>query len=176
MGVGSCAGSGPDEEALREAVGGWRRDGVLLCLLPVFWWPAVAGCALVRPRAAGALLLVVLLSPVVLGVRELYAARRAGSALLTPVPWRPCHVTVRRSPLRPLVLLLGEGQGVVTLGPLGRRVVPGRPWPPGSAPDAVLWLAGEPGAGERCFVWAPGARRLGRGRVRGLRGLRGVRG
>ncbi|MFJ7205185.1 hypothetical protein ACIQWR_16785 [Streptomyces sp. NPDC098789] len=161
-------GPAPDEAALREAVDEWRRDALLLCLLPVFWWPAVAGCALVRPRAAGALLLAVLLSPVVLGVRELYVARGAGSALPAPAHWRPYRITVRRRRLRPPVLLLGEGRVVVALGPLGHRVVPARPWPPGSAvaADGVLWCAGDPGPGARCLVWAPGARRLGRGRLR----------
>ncbi|MER5727460.1 hypothetical protein ABT084_03710 [Streptomyces sp. NPDC002138] len=155
---------------------GWRRDGVFLCLLPVFWWPAVAGCALVRPRAVGALLLVVLLSPVVLGVRELYVAWWAGRALRSPLPWRPCRVAGYRSALGAPVVLLGEGGGVVTPGLLGRRVLPTRPWPPGSAGDGVVWLAGgggEPGGvgacgalrGARCLVWAPGARRLGRGRL-----------
>ncbi|MET3984326.1 hypothetical protein ABIC27_002197 [Streptomyces sp. PvR034] len=164
-------GPAPDEAALRAAVGEWRRDALLLCLLPVFWWPAVAGCALVRPRPVGALLLVVLLSPVVLGVRELYVARGAGSALPAPAHWRTYRITVRRRGLRPPVLLLGEGRVVVALGPFGHRVVPARPWPPGSAAGAVagagvLWCAGDPGPGARCLVWAPGARRLGRGRVR----------
>ncbi|MFD7030940.1 hypothetical protein ACFWAR_23165 [Streptomyces sp. NPDC059917] len=164
-------GPAPDGAALREAVAEWRRDALLLCLLPVFWWPAVVGCALVRPRPVAALLLAVLLSPVVLGVRELYVARAAGSALATPAHWRPYRITVRRRGLRPPVLLLGEGRMVVALGALGRRVVPARSWPPGSAGEAgagagVLWCAGDPEPGARCLVWTPGARRLGRGRVR----------
>ncbi|MDJ0382566.1 hypothetical protein [Streptomyces sp. G-G2] len=181
--------AGPDGAGLVEALGGWRRDAALLCLLPVFWWPAVAGCALVRPRVAGALMLVVLLSPAVLGMRELYVARRARTALRGPARWRPYRITVRRSGIGPPVLLLGEGQWVVAPGLLGRRLVPARPWPPGSAPETVLWLAEEPGgpggpeadrgpgpgrvAGARCLVWAPGSGRLGRVRVRRVRVRRG---
>ncbi|MGW0752069.1 hypothetical protein [Streptomyces sp. NPDC002587] len=65
--------------AMRGVLADRRRDGILLCLLPVFRRPAVVAAVLTRPAA-----LVGLLSPVVLGVRELLAARCAGRDLRDP--------------------------------------------------------------------------------------------
>ncbi len=114
-------------EAMRGALADWRRDGLLLCLLPVFCWPAVVAAVLTRPAA-----LVVLLSPVVLGVRELLAARWAGRALRDPaVRWTPYEaVVVRRGWLPPVLVLEGHGDRL-SLGLLGRRVLP--PGPPSPA-------------------------------------------
>ncbi|MFE3553911.1 hypothetical protein ACFXKW_03440 [Streptomyces sp. NPDC059193] len=134
-------------EAMRGALADWRRDGLLLCLLPVFCWPAVVAAVLTRPVA-----LVVLLSPVVLGVRELLAARWAGRALRDPAArWTSYEAVVVRRGWRPPVLVLvrplgeraegrrGDGQGEasvghggagpghrgrLSLGLLGRRVLP----------------------------------------------------
>lgn len=170
----------PVTEAVADALGDWRRDGLLLCLLPVFWWPAVVAAVLTRPLA-----LVVLLSPVVLGVRELHAVRRARRALREPaVRWIPYEAVVVRARWRPPVLVLADGRYALTLGVLGRRVLPPRPWPrtaPGaqapsasasSAPSAVsgrqvqvvqvVQLAGDPAAGG--VLWAPYSGGLGRAR------------
>ncbi|WP_327415327.1 hypothetical protein [Streptomyces sp. NBC_01233] len=165
-------------EAVDDALGDWRRDGLLLCLLPVFWWPAVVAAVLTRP-----LVLVVLLSPVVLGARELYAVRRARRALRDPaVRWTPYEAVVVRGRWRPPVLVLADGRHALTLGLLGRRVLPPRPWPrtaPGapsspSPPAAsgdvlpvvpavqVVQLAGDPVVGG--VLWAPYAGGLGRAR------------
>ncbi|MFJ6759049.1 hypothetical protein ACIQNK_29035 [Streptomyces sp. NPDC091273] len=162
-------------EAVADALGDWRRDGLLLCLLPVFWWPAVVAAVLTRPLA-----LVVLLSPVVLGVRELHTVRRARRALREPaVRWIPYEAVVVRARWRPPVLVLADGRYALTLGVLGRRVLPPRPWPrtaPGaqapsasSAPSAVsghqvqvVQLAGDPAAGG--VLWAPYSGGLGRAR------------
>ncbi|MER6195826.1 hypothetical protein ABT234_00400 [Streptomyces sp. NPDC001586] len=155
--------------ATDDALGDWRRDGLLLCLLPVFWWPAVVAAVLTRP-----LVLVVLLSPVLLGVRELHAARRARRALRDPaVRWIPYEAVVVRARWRPPVLVLADGRHALTLGVLGRRVLPQRPWPrtapeqpagpaapagPGASGGAgrvvqVVQLVGDPAAGG--ILWAP---------------------
>ncbi|MFJ3726920.1 hypothetical protein ACIPYQ_30755 [Streptomyces sp. NPDC090045] len=143
-------------EAVDGALGDWRRDGLLLCLLPVFWWPAVVAAVLTRP-----LVLVVLLSPVALGVRELYAVRRARRALRDPaVRWTPYEAAVVRARWRPPVLVLADGPHALTLGLLGRRVLPPRPWPrkaPGAeASPAVTASSGSPlspaAAGHRVQV------------------------
>ncbi|MEU9158958.1 hypothetical protein AB0D29_01530 [Streptomyces sp. NPDC048424] len=165
--------------SLADALGDWRRDGLLLCLLPVFWWPAVVAAVLTRP-----LVLVVLLSPVLLGVRELHAARRARRALRDPaVRWTPYEAVVVRARWRPPVLVLAEGRYALTLGVLGRRVLPPRPWPRTAAPGAaasaasaasvasvaepghqvrVVRLAGDPAAGG--ILWAPHSGGLGHAR------------
>ncbi|MFD7095563.1 hypothetical protein [Streptomyces xanthophaeus] len=150
---------GPGGDLLSGALGDWRRDGLLLCLLPVFCWPAVVAAVLTRP-----VLLVVLLSPVVLGVRELYAVRRVRRALRDPaVRWTAYEAeVVRRGALAP-VLVLDGGSGL-TLGPLGRRALPRRPWPPGAPAElragvVEIALAGDPATGA--VLWAPAAGRLG---------------
>lgn len=137
-----------------DALADWRRDGLLLCLLPVFCWPAVVAAVLTRPVA-----LVVLLSPVVLGVRELLVARWAGRALRDPAArWTPYEAVVVRTGWLPPVLLL-EGTGrALTLGLLGRRVLPPRL---GNGKVRIL-LAGDPAVGG--VLWVPAARRLGRAR------------
>ncbi|MFE9633306.1 hypothetical protein [Streptomyces sp. NPDC006463] len=144
---------------IRDALADWRRDGLLLCLLPVFCWPAVVAAVLTRPVA-----LVVLLSPVVLGVRELLAARRAGRDLRDPATrWTSYGAVVVRTGWRPPVVVLDAGPAL-SLGLLGRRVLPPRAWPrTAPAPDTVeVWLAGDPAAGGA--LWAPAVRRLGRAR------------
>ncbi|MEC4569706.1 hypothetical protein [Streptomyces virginiae] len=143
--------------AVREALGDWRRDALLLCLLPVFCWPAVVAAVLTRP-----VMLVVLLGPVLLGVRELCAVRRVRRVLRDPaVRWVPYEAEVVRVRWRPPVLVLGEGRHVLTLGVLGRRVLPPRPWPrrePAPSVRAVR-LAGDPARGG--VLWVPDAGRLG---------------
>ncbi|MFB7206910.1 hypothetical protein ACFCZQ_32735, partial [Streptomyces virginiae] len=143
--------------AVREALGDWRRDALLLCLLPVFCWPAVVAAVLTRP-----VMLVVLLGPVVLGVRELCAVRRVRRVLRDPaVRWVPYEAEVVRVRWRPPVLVLGEGRHVLTLGVLGRRVLPPRPWPrrePAPSVRAVR-LAGDPARGG--VLWVPDSGRLG---------------
>lgn len=87
----------------------------------------------------------------------------------------------------------GGGRFVLTLGPLGRRVLPPRAWPgtrtrtdqaslrrPGLPPSAaepdapdppevgLVWLMGDPGRGA--VVWVPHARELGRARGSWRRG------
>ncbi|MFF3675081.1 hypothetical protein ACFYYS_13945 [Streptomyces sp. NPDC002120] len=160
------AGAGPEAEALGDALGDWRRDGLLLCLLPVFWWPAVVAAVLTRPPV-----LLVLLSPVVLGVRELHAVRRARRALRDPaVRWTPYEAVVVRARWRPPVLLLADGRHALTLGLLGRRVLPPRPWPRTAPEDPatpaasglVVRLAGDPATGG--VLWAPHSGGLGRAR------------
>ncbi|MFF3726494.1 hypothetical protein ACFYYM_29460 [Streptomyces erythrochromogenes] len=75
--------------AVAQALGDWRRDALLLCLLPVFCWPAAVAAVLMRPE-----MLVVLLGPVVLGARG----------------------APRRPPTVVLVLVLGEERRALTLG------------------------------------------------------------
>ncbi|MGP3687029.1 hypothetical protein ACTVZO_20365 [Streptomyces sp. IBSNAI002] len=161
-------------EAMRGAFADWRRDGLLLCLLPVFCWPAVVAAVLTRPVA-----LLVLLSPVVFGVRELLAARWAGRALRDPAArWTTYEaVVVRRGWLPPvLVLVLPSGERTgqrarVSPGLLGRRVLPpglSRPAAGGRGPgDGVVrvLLAGDPAVGG--VLWVPAVRRLGRARPAG---------
>lgn len=145
---------------MRDALADWRRDGLLLCLLPVFCWPAVVAAVLTRPVA-----LVVLLMPVVLGVRELLAARWAGRALRDPAArWTSYEAVVVRTGWLPPVLLLDGRRGVaLTLGLLGRRVLPRARPGGGTGADAVrVLLAGDPAVGG--VLWVPAARRLGRAR------------
>lgn len=141
---------------MRDALGDWRRDGLLLCLLPVFCWPAVVAAGLAAAAVRPVMLLVVL-SPVVLGVREFYGVRRVRRALRDPaVRWTPYEAVVVRARWRPPVLLLADGRYALTLGVLGRRVLPQRPWPArtASASGAVdVWLAVAPSAGGA--LWAP---------------------
>ncbi|MFJ1564575.1 hypothetical protein ACIOG8_10210 [Streptomyces erythrochromogenes] len=149
----------PETAAVAHALGDWRRDALLLCLLPVFCWPAVVAAVLARPE-----MLVVLLGPVVLGARELRAVRRARRVLREPaVRWIPYEAEVvpaRRWPPT-VVLVLGEERHALALGVLGRRVLPPRPWPRREpAPSVrVVLLAGDPARGG--VVWVPDARRLG---------------
>ncbi|MGW6616119.1 hypothetical protein ACWGA0_22075 [Streptomyces erythrochromogenes] len=72
--VGAVREPGPGPVAVAQALGDWRRDALLLCLLPVFCWPAAVAAVLMRPE-----MLVVLLGPVVLGAREFRAVRRRWS-------------------------------------------------------------------------------------------------
>ncbi|WP_405710854.1 hypothetical protein OG264_18770 [Streptomyces xanthophaeus] len=161
---------GPGGDHLSGALGDWRRDGLLLCLLPVLCWPAVVAAVLTRP-----VLLVVLLSPVVLGVRELYAVRRVRRALRDPaVHWTAYEAeVVRRGALAPVLVL--DGGPELTLGPLGRRALPRRPWPPGAPAElragvVEIALAGDPATGAA--LWAPAAGRLGLARPLRGRALR----
>ncbi|MFJ3976577.1 hypothetical protein [Streptomyces sp. NPDC090021] len=109
---------------MRGALGDWRRDALLLCLLPAFCWPAVAAAVLTRP-----VMLAVLLGPVLLGAREPRAVRRVRRVLRHPEVRRvPYEAEVVRARWRPPVVVLGEGRQVLTLGVLGRRVLPPRPW------------------------------------------------
>ncbi|MFI8451135.1 hypothetical protein [Streptomyces erythrochromogenes] len=151
----------PEAVAVVQALGDWRRDALLLCLLPVFCWPAAVAAVLTRPE-----MLVVLLGPVVLGARELRAVRRVRRVLRDPaVRWAPYEAEVvrayRRPPAVALVLALGEERHALTLGVLGRRVLPPRPWPRREpAPSLrVVLLAGDPARGG--VLWVPDARRLG---------------
>ncbi|MFE7184328.1 hypothetical protein [Streptomyces erythrochromogenes] len=170
------AAPAPEAVAVGQALGDWRRDALLLCLLPVFCWPAAVAAVLTSPE-----MLVVLLGPVVLGARELLAVRRVRRVLRDPaVRWAPYEAEVVRACRRPpaVVLVLGEERHALTLGVLGRRVLPPRPWPrrePAPAVRVVL-LAGDPARGG--VLWVPDARRLGRARparVRPGRSGAGVR-
>ncbi|MFG2338881.1 hypothetical protein [Streptomyces yangpuensis] len=155
--IGAGDGSGAWAEAVREALGDWRRDALLLCLLPVFCWPAVVAAVLTRP-----VMLVVLLGPVLLGARELRAVRRVRRVLRDPaVRWVPYEAEVVRARWRPPVVVLGEGRHALTLGVLGRRALPPRPWPRREPAPAVrvVRLAGDPARGG--VLWIPDARRLG---------------
>ncbi|MER7730858.1 hypothetical protein ABTX80_08230 [Streptomyces erythrochromogenes] len=166
-GPGPAAGAapvpvpGPGPVVVAEALGDWRRDALLLCLLPVFCWPATVAAVLTRP-----VMLVVLLGPVVLGAWELRAVLRARRVLRDPaVRWIPYEAEVVRARRRPpavaLVLRQGEQRHALTLGVLGRRVLPPRPWPrrqPAPSVRMVL-LAGDPARGG--VLWVPDARRLG---------------
>lgn len=168
----------PGEAAVRDALGDWRQDAVLICLLPVLCWPALIGALVTRPAPLRVVLLGLLSLPLLVGLRELYELRRVRGLLRAPgLRWTPYDVRVLRGRgLPPLLALGGDGAGrVLTLGPLGRRVLapPGsRDQPrsdPGAEPDASgppterrVWLAGDPGPGA--VVWAPRARELGRAR------------
>ncbi|WP_327736577.1 hypothetical protein OG749_25175 [Streptomyces nojiriensis] len=151
----------PDALAGSDALDDWRRDALLLCLLPVFCWPVVVAAALGRPPAPVAALGVVL-SPVLLGARELLAVRRVRRLLRDPaVRWTPYEAVVVRAGWRPPVLALADGRHLLTLGLLGRRVLPARPWPRTAAAPAavVVRLAGDPAAGGA--LWAPHSGALG---------------
>ncbi|MFI5763737.1 hypothetical protein ACIA8F_22710 [Streptomyces sp. NPDC051563] len=181
----------PGEAAVRDALGDWRQDAALIGLLPVLCWPALIGALVTRPAPLQAVLLGVLCLPVLVALRELYVARRVRRALRDPeLRWTPYDLGVLRGHGLPPLLVLSGGSGgpgrrgpwVLTLGPLGRRVLPPRAWPrtdpalPQSAlppspaesqaadppPERFVWLAGDPGPGA--VVWAPRARQLGRAR------------
>ncbi|MFD9007949.1 hypothetical protein [Streptomyces sp. NPDC059552] len=141
--------AGGAREALGEALGDWRRDALLLCLLPVFCWPALVAAVLGRPPVLVAALCAAL-APVLLGARELHAARRVRRALRDPaVRWTPYEAVVVRARWRPPALVLAGGRHVLTLGVLGRRVLPPRPWPRTAAAPAVVVVrcAGDPAVG-----------------------------
>ncbi|MFI7353063.1 hypothetical protein ACIBTP_03860 [Streptomyces avidinii] len=176
---GTCGGpgGGPGDELgedMRDelradmcaALGDWRRDALLLCLLPLFCWPALLAAVLGRPPVlVGALCAA--LSPVLLGARELYAARRVRRVLRDPaVRWTPYEAVVVRARWRPPVLVLAGagGRHVLTLGLLGRRLLPPRPWPRTAAAPAtvVVRCAGDPAAGGA--LWAPHSGGLGHAR------------
>ncbi|MFG2234430.1 hypothetical protein ACGFNX_31325 [Streptomyces sp. NPDC048723] len=153
-----------DVRDVRDALDDWRRDALLLCLLPVFCWPVVVAALLGRPPAPVAALGVVL-SPVLLGARELLAVRRVRRLLRDPaVRWTPYEAVVVRAGWRPPVLALAGGRHVLTLGLLGRRVLPQRPWPRTATAPAtvVVRLAGDPAAGGA--LWAPHSGGLGHAR------------
>ncbi|MBP2039787.1 hypothetical protein [Streptomyces avidinii] len=170
---GTCGGPGDElggglgagmRAEMCAALGDWRRDALLLCLLPLFCWPVLVAAVLGRPPVlVGALCAA--LSPVLLGARELYAARRVRRALQDPaVCWTPYEAVVVRAWWRPPVLVLAGGRHVLTLGLLGRRVLPPRPWPRTAATPAavVVRCAGDPGAGGA--LWAPHSGGLGHAR------------
>ncbi|MFD9477247.1 MULTISPECIES: hypothetical protein [Streptomyces] len=161
-----------DASDLRDALDDWRRDALLLCLLPVFCWPVVVAALLGRPPTPAAALGVVL-SPVLLGARELLAVRRVRRLLRDPgARWIPYEAVVVRAGWRPPVLVLAGGRHVLTLGLLGRRVLPPRPWPRTATAPAtvVVRLAGDPAAGGA--LWAPHSGGLGHARpARGGRAL-----
>lgn len=201
MPVGSSAGGAvagaacgpPDEAGVRDALGDWRQDAVLICLLPVLCWPAVIGALVTRPAPLRVVLLGLLCLPVLVALRELYVVRRVRALLGAPgLRWTAYEAEVVRGRGLPPLLVLGNGLPVLTLGPLGSRVLSPRVWPGGDptlpqsalpqsalppsapptspagsdAPDPpaarFVWLAGEPGPGA--VVWAPRARALGRAR------------
>ncbi|WP_328299968.1 hypothetical protein OG389_20790 [Streptomyces sp. NBC_00435] len=178
---------------MRDALRDWRQDAVLICLLPVMCWPAVIGALVTRPAPLQFVLMGLLCLPVLVALRELYVAQRVRGLLRDPgLRWTAYDVEVVRGRGLPPLLVLGGSSGggsgsgaasrVLTLGPLGRRVLPPHAWPrsdpalPQSAlppspaesdapepPDErIVWLAGEPGPGA--VVWAPRARELGRAR------------
>ncbi|MCM1974099.1 hypothetical protein [Streptomyces sp. G1] len=188
---GSPVPGPPGEAVVREALGDWRQDALLILLLPVLCWPALIGALVTRPAPLQGVLLGLLCVPVLVAVRELYVVRRVRRALRDPeLRWTPYDVRVLRGHGLPPLLVLSGGSGgrgrrgpwVLTLGPLGRRVLPPRAWPradpalPQSAlppspseseaadpsPERCVWLAGDPGPGA--VVWAPRARELGRAR------------
>ncbi|MFI8391296.1 hypothetical protein [Streptomyces sp. NPDC085540] len=151
----------PGARGLRDALDDWRRDALLLCLLPVFCWPVVVAAVIGRPPAPAAALGVVL-SPVLLGARELLAVRRVRRLLRDPaVRWTPYEAVVVRAGWRPPVLALADGRHLLALGLLGRRVLPPRPWPRTATAPAtvVVQLAGDPAAGGA--LWAPHSGALG---------------
>lgn len=192
----------PGEAAVRDALGDWRQDALLIGLLPVLCWPALIGALVTRPAPLQAVLLGMLCLPVLVALRELYVARCVRRALREPeLRWTAYDVRVLRGHgLPPLVVLSGgsggrgrRGPWVLTLGPLGRRVLPPRAWPgtdpalpPAESasaaaaassaseagdppPERFVWLAGDPGPGA--VVWAPRARELGRARRLWRRGV-----
>lgn len=182
--AGGRFGAGPPGEvAVRDALSDWRQDAALVCLLPVLCWPALIGALVTRPTALKAVLLGLLCLPVLIGLRELYAAQRVRGLLQDPgLRWTPYAAQVRRGGGMPPLLVLrgvggedgGSGDGgatwTLTLGPLGRRVLSPRAWPPAEpalpqsalpespgepeASDApaerFVWLAGDPGPGPWC--------------------------
>ncbi|WP_407838007.1 hypothetical protein ACE1OC_19060 [Streptomyces sp. DSM 116496] len=186
----------PDEAAVRDALSDWRQDALLILLLPLLCWPALIGALVTRPAPLQAVLLGLLCVPVFVAVRELCVARRVRLALRDPeLRWTPYDVRVLPGRGLPPLLVLSGGSGgrgrrgpwVLTLGPLGRRVLPPRAWPrtdpalppsaltqsalppspseseaPDPPPEPFVWLAGDPGPGA--VVWAPRARELGRAR------------
>ncbi|WKD33493.1 hypothetical protein [Streptomyces xanthophaeus] len=169
----------PDRQDARDALDDWRRDALLLCLLPVFCWPVVVAALLGGPPAPVAALGVVL-SPVLFGARELLAVRRVRRLLRDPdVRWTPYEAVVVRARWRAPVLVLAGGRHALTLGLLGRRVLPPRPWPRTATAPAtvVVRLAGDPAAGGA--LWAPHSGGLGharparRGRALPVRGTTG---
>ncbi|WP_405491339.1 hypothetical protein [Streptomyces sp. NBC_00096] len=191
-------GSGPPGAvAVRDALSDWRQDALLICLLPVLCWPALIGALVTRPAPLQIVLMGLLCLPVLVALRELYVAQRVRGLLRDPgLRWTAYDVEVVRGRGLPPLLVLGGGGSagsggsigdagpprVLTLGPLGRRVVPPRAWPrsdpalpqsalppspaESDAPDPpaerIVWLAGDPGPGA--VVWAPRARELGRAR------------
>ncbi|MFD6885024.1 hypothetical protein [Streptomyces sp. NPDC059957] len=162
----------PGEAAVRDALGDWRRDAVLLCLLPALCWPAVIGALVTRPVPLRVVLLGLLCLPVLVGLRELYVVRRVRGLLRAPgLLWTPYDVEVVRGRGLPLLLALGgDGAGcVLALGPLGRRVTAPEADACGPPPERFVWLAGDPGPGA--VVWAPGTRQLGRARRPWRRGV-----
>lgn len=183
----------PGEAAVRDALADWRQDALLVCLLPVLCWPAAIGALVTRPAPLRAVLLGLLCVPVLVALRELYVVQCVRALLAAPgLRWTAYEAEVLRGRGLPPLLVLGGGLHVLTLGPLGRRVLPPRTWrrsdpaplgaalPPAPAepdpePDALgpppehfVWLAGEPGPGA--VVWAPRARELGRARGSWRRG------
>ncbi|WP_371617095.1 hypothetical protein [Streptomyces sp. NBC_00454] len=182
----------PDEAALRDALSDWRQDAVLIGVLPLLCWPALIGALITDPAPLRVALLALLNLPVPVALRELYVVRRVRRLLKDPEPgpagWTPYDAEAVRGGGLPPLLVLGDRSGgfggpyVLTLGPLGRRVLPPRAWPrtdpalpqsalppsPGEsdAPDPprerLVWLFGDPGPGA--VVWAPRARELGRAR------------
>ncbi|MCJ0868521.1 hypothetical protein [Streptomyces sp. AP-93] len=154
----------PGEAAVRDALRDWRQDAVLVCLLPVLCWPALIGALVTRPAPLRAVLLGLLSLALLVGLRELYVIQRVRGLLRAPgLRWTAYDAEVLRGRgLPPLLALGGDGAGrVLTLGPLGRRVLA-----PGA--ERTVWLAGDPGPGA--VVWAPHARELGRARGRWRRG------
>lgn len=179
---------------MRDALSDWRQDAVLIGVLPVLCWPALIGALVTGPAPLQVVLLGLLCLPVLVALRELHVARRVRRVLRDPgVRWTPYGAEVLRGRGLPPLLVLGgggdgggEGDGrfVLTLGLLGRRVLPPRAWSrtaPASpqwalprapaepdAPDppaeGLVWLVGDPGRGA--VVWAPPARALGRARRR----------
>ncbi|MET9854799.1 hypothetical protein ABZY57_17855 [Streptomyces sp. NPDC006450] len=173
----------PGAAAVRDALGDWRQDAVLICLLPVLCWPAVIGAVVTRPTPLRVVLLGLLCLPVLVALRELYVARRVRALLGAPgLRWTAYEAEVVRGRGLPPLLVLGGGLHVLTLGPLGGRVLAPRAGPrsdpalaqsalppspaesdaPDPSAERFVWLAGEPGPGA--VVWAPRARELGRAR------------
>ncbi|MFE2284607.1 hypothetical protein ACFXDJ_10580 [Streptomyces sp. NPDC059443] len=139
---------------MRDALGEWRQDALLIGVSPLLCWPALIGALITRPAALRVVLLVLLCLPVLVALRELYAVRRVRRVLGEPgLRWTPYDAEVLR----------GGGLRVV---PLGRRVLRQRAWTRTGPPPAerLVWLAGDPGRGA--VVWAPGARELVRARGR----------
>ncbi|MGZ9932352.1 hypothetical protein ACXNSR_21055 [Streptomyces sp. NC-S4] len=157
----------PGEPDASDALDDWRRDALLLCLLPVFCWPVVVGAVIGRsPASASAAALGLVLGPVLLGSRELRSVRRVRRLVRDPaVRWTAYEAVVVRARWRPPLLALAGGRQLLTLGLLGRRVLPPRPWPRTAAAPAtvVVRLAGDPAAGGAA-LWAPYSGALGHAR------------
>lgn len=119
--VGSGSGAGapdepgcgpPDEAGVRDALGDWRQDAVLIGVLPLLCWPALIGALITDPAPLRVVLLALLSLPVLVALRELYAVRRVRRLLGDPeLGWTPYDAEVVRGGGLPPLLVLGDRSG-----------------------------------------------------------------